>query len=342
MFGFLIILSLVLLSRSVLMTQSGNGCSPRQRVLACCLLLVSGGRIPLLLPVFVKDCSQVLKRAGLVQVGGMLLLSGFFWVQQSHAAQPRIVEVPAGPAFVQLPGAPEIRARSGQALQTNSLLKTKKTGRMQVLLDNGRQFRMGGDAQLRLGSTNVELLKGSMIGWIHSGASRAKPFNIKTRLATASIQGTTVFIEYSDDQLKVLSWEGTVTCETRTGQRYALNSGQQLLLDLNSQTEEVKDYLEELDADVLKQNGLPSGLEAGKELFPEPGSKEINEIKMNWKALKPIAAEEAEKRLEISPLITGFSKPIDTLAEIRRELGLMPSKQKLLKNDSSVDDQTEY
>ena len=294
------------------------------------------------LPVLIKDCNQVFKQVGWSQGGGILLLCGCLWVQPSHAVQPRIVEVPAGPAFVQLPGSPEITARSGQTLETNSLLKTNKTGRMQVLLDNGRQFRMGGDAQLRLGSANVELIKGSILGWIRPGASRAQPFNIKTRLATASIQGTTVFIEYSDDQLKVLSWEGTVTCETRTGQRYALNSGQQLLLDLNSQTEEVKDYLEELDTDVLKQNGLPSGLEAGKELFPEPGSKEINEIKMNWKALKPIAAEEAEKRLEISPLITGFSKPIDTLAEIRRELGLMPSKQKLLKNDSSVDDQTEY
>ena len=304
--------------------------------------LVSGGRISLLLPVFIKDCSQMLKRTGLVQVGGVLLLSGFFWVQQSHAAQPRIVEVPAGPAFVQLPGAPEIRARSGQALQTNSLLKTKKTGRMQVLLDNGRQFRMGGDAQLRLGSTNVELLKGSMIGWIHSGASRAKPFNIKTRLATASIQGTTVFIKYSNETFKVLSWEGTVTCETRTGQRYTLTSGQQLSLDLSSQTEEVKDYLEELDSNILKRNGVSSVPEGGEELFPEPGPNKFGEIKMTWKSLEPIAVDEAEKRLKISPLITGFSKPIDTLSEIQRELGLtLPSKQSSVDN-LSVDGPSDY
>ena len=284
----------------------------------------------------------MLKRAGLVRVGGVLLLSSFFWVYPTHAVQPRIVEVPAGPAFVQLPGAPEIEARSGQTLQTNSLLKTKKTGRMQVLLDNGRQFRMGGDAQLRLGSTNVELLKGSIIGWIQSGVSRAQPFNIKTRLATASIQGTTVYIEYNNEQLKVLSWEGKVTCETRTGQRYTLSSGQQLLLDLNSQTEEVKGYLEELDSDILKRNGVIPGLEAGNELFPEPGSKKLNEMKMIWQSLKPISAEEAQKRLQISPLITGFSRPIDTLPEIQRELGLTAPEQKLLIKDPSLGDQGDY
>jgi len=264
----------------------------------------------------------VFKQTDWVQGGGILLLCSCLWVQPSHAVQPRIVEVPAGPAFVQLPGAPEITARSGQTLKTNSLLKTNKTGRMQVLLDNGRQFRMGGDAQLRLGSANVELLKGSMIGWIKPGASRAKPFRIKTRLATASIQGTTVFLEYTDDQLKVLNWEGTVTCETPTGQRYTLTSGQQLSLDLKSQSQEVKDYLEELDSDISEQKGVPPSPEAAEELPPESTPKKLSKVKMTWKSLNPITVDEAQKRLEISPLITGFSKPIDTLSEIQRELGL--------------------
>ena len=305
-------------------------------------LLLAGGRILLSLPVLIKDRNQVFKQVSRVQGAGILLLCSCLSVQPSHAVQPQIVEVPAGPAFVRLPGAPEIKARSGQALKINSLLKTNKTGRMQVLLDNGRQFRMGGDAQLRLGSANVELLKGSMIGWIKSGASRDKPFSIKTRLATASIQGTTVFLEYADDQLKVLSWEGTVTCETPTGQRYTLTSGQQLSLDLESQTQAVKDYLEELDSDKSDRQDVPPGLEVVKELFPESTSKETSEVKMTWKTLNPITSDEAEQRLKISPLMTGFSRPVDTLSEIQRELGLTAPGQNLPEDDLSVDDQSKY
>ena len=284
----------------------------------------------------------MLKQAGLVQAGGVLLLFSSLWVEPARAVQPRIVEVPAGPAFVQLPGAPEINARSGQSLKTNSLLKTNQTGRMQVLLDNGRQFRMGGDAQLRLGSADVELLKGSIIGWIQPGSSRVKSFSIKTRLATASIQGTTVFIEYKNDQLKVLSWEGTVTCETRTGQRYTLTSGQQLLLDLTNQTDEVRAYINGLDSNDSAQERILSGPEIGNGLLPDRGLQELGDMEMIWNSLKPIATEEAERRLEISPLINGFSSPIDTLSVIKRELGLTAPNQELLGNDHSLEDQDVY
>jgi ferric-dicitrate binding protein FerR (iron transport regulator) len=51
---------------------------------------------------------------------------------------------------------------------------------------------------------------------------------IRTRTATASIVGTTVFIEATADSLKVFSWEGRVQVETDTGQRYELSSGQQV------------------------------------------------------------------------------------------------------------------
>ena len=110
-----------------------------------------------------------------------------FFGLPSQAAQPRIVEVPNGPAFVKFSGKAEVDARSGQLLRTDALLRTTKPGRMQVMLGTGRQFRMGGDAQLRLGSSSVELLKGSIIGWINPGTQTLRPFTIKTRLATASI-----------------------------------------------------------------------------------------------------------------------------------------------------------
>ena len=277
------------------------------------------------------------KQASWIQSGGILLICSSLWVQPSYAVQPRIVEVPTGPAFVRLPGSTETEARSGQALKTNSILKTSKSGRMQVLLDNGRQFRMGGDAQLRLGSTNVELLKGSIIGWIQPGALRIKPFTIKTRLATASIQGTTVFIEYTDDKFKILSWEGTVKCETRTGQRYTLTSGQRLSLDLRDQTDEVRAYLDELDSNVSERKDVLSGPEISDQLFPDGGPQELSEVKMNLNYHKPIAADEAEKRLEVSPLINGFSKPIETISDIKRELGLTAQSQKSFVEKSSLE-----
>ena len=270
----------------------------------------------------------MIKQVGLVQVGGMLLLSSSLWFQPSHAVQPSIVEVPAGPAFVQLPGASEIKARSGQNLITNTLLKTNKPGRMQVLLGNGRHFRMGGDAQLRLGSSNVELLKGSIIGWIQPGTSPSNPFSIKTRLATASIQGTTVFIEYTDEQLRIFSWEGNVSVETESGQRFTLTSGQQLRLDLKDQ--------------IDVQEVVQSVSKTGKEALLDRRPQAVGEVGINWEAPKPIAAEEAERRLEMSPLINGFSTPIDTLNVIKSELGLTDPKKNIFNDDSVLDDQDSY
>ena len=80
----------------------------------------------------------MLKQAVFVQAGVLLLLGNALWAMPSRAAQPRVVEVPAGPAFVKLPGATEITTRSGQSLKTNTLLRTTKPGRMQVMLGNGR------------------------------------------------------------------------------------------------------------------------------------------------------------------------------------------------------------
>jgi hypothetical protein len=110
----------------------------------------------------------VSKPAVLVQVGALLLLGTALLGQASHAAQPKIVEVPVGPAFVTLPGTAEIKARSGQALRTNAVLRTSKPGRMQVMLGNGRQFRMGGNAELRLGSANVQVTEG-LHHWLDQG-----------------------------------------------------------------------------------------------------------------------------------------------------------------------------
>ena len=271
---------------------------------------------------FVKKAPDVSKQRVLVHAGLFLLFGTAFWGQPSHSAQPKIVEVPVGPAFVTLPGTSEITARSGQALRTNAVLRTSKPGRMQVMLGNGRQFRMGGNAELRLGATNVELLKGSIIGWIKAGTPRSNPFTIKTRLATASIQGTTVFIELTDQKFKIFSWEGTVQVETENGQYFTLRSGQQLLLDLKRQMAEVSHQLDGLESALGTIGGVTTQPSPSRDRYGSVRPRQRDEMELNWEPPQPISIQDAERRLQKSQLINGFSTPLDTLPEIERELGV--------------------
>ena len=248
------------------------------------------------------------------------------------AGQAKIVEVPSGPAFVTLPGETEIKARGGQNLTVDALLRTNKPGRMQVMLKNGRQFRMGGDASLRVGASTIQLFKGSVLGWVKPGQIRRVPFRIKTRVATASIQGTTVWMELTDDQFKVLSWEGTVQVETTNGQHFTLKGGEQLLLDLQRQLVIVKGQLDGLEA-VLGQLGGGGGGGFFSDPFkPEAeeskGSEELDGKKRSWiSPPRSLSREETERRLQQSLLINGFSTPLETLPDIERELGVVAPSQ---------------
>ena len=204
------------------------------------------------------------------------------------ATPPQVVEVSSGPAFLQRPGEAQIPARQGQSLIPSTLLRTSKPGRMQVKLSNGRQFRMGGDAELKLAGAGVELLKGSIIGWISPSITNRRPFQIRTRLATASIQGTTVFLELNDDTFRVFSWEGNVQVRTKDGEEFTLQSGQQLLLDLKRQLDDTRGRV----TDAIE-----------------------------WEPPAPMADTDIDRRMKGSALINGFSTPLDTLPIIERELG---------------------
>ena len=204
------------------------------------------------------------------------------------ATPPQVVEVPSGPAFLQRPGEAQIPARQGQSLIPSTMLRTSKPGRMQVKLSNGRQFRMGGDAELKLAGAGVELLKGSIIGWINPSITNRRPFQIRTRLATASIQGTTVFLELNDDTFRVFSWEGAVQVRTKDGEEFTLQSGQQLLLDLKRQLDDTRGRV----TDAIE-----------------------------WEPPAPMADTDIDRRMKGSALINGFSTPLDTLPIIERELG---------------------
>jgi hypothetical protein len=146
-------------------------------------------------------------------------------------AVPRVVEVPSRPAYVRPPAGQESAALPGQRLTAGSQLRTQKPGRLQVLLANGRNFRLGGDAVARLVSDGVAMERGQIIAWVNPGMQGGAPLRIRTRVGTASIMGTTVFLDVSEASVKVFSWEGHVRVTTDAGQRFELHSGQQLTFE---------------------------------------------------------------------------------------------------------------
>jgi hypothetical protein len=142
---------------------------------------------------------------------------------------PRVVAVPSRPAFVQLPGQAERQAVAGQSLLPATVLRTRTPGRLQVRLADGRSFRMGGDALLRLDPDALALQRGQLIAWINPGSKGQGTLRVRTRVATASIEGTTVFLEVGEREVKLFSWEGRVRVSTSTGKGFVLDGGQELL-----------------------------------------------------------------------------------------------------------------
>ncbi len=257
------------------------------------------------------ECCRILLSKALL-VGSCLLVSTVVLSPLGRATPaPTVVEVPKGPAFVKPPSESEIKARKGLTLKQDSLLRTSKPGRMQVKLSDGREFRMGGNALLRLKPSSVQLLKGSIIGWIKPGLKRNQPFTIQTRLATASIQGTTVFIELTDEVFKVFSWEGRVLVTTSSGDQFRLESGQQLLLDLTRPVRSVSG--DRFGDDDYGDGGYGAN---------DAGDLDSAVETFEWSPPQRISEAEVRQRMQNSQLINGFSTPLDTLPEIERELGV--------------------
>jgi len=191
---------------------------------------------PLLAGAHRRPWRSALAAAVLAATGASLVIGAI----QAATPVPRVIEVPFRPAFVKSPGGVEMRARAGQILAADSTLRTEKPGRVQVLLANGRQFRLGGDAVLHLGPGDLNLEKGQIIAWVNPGQKGGTPLRIRTRVATASIVGTTVFIEATADSLKMFSWEGHVRVETDTGRQVNLRSGEQLSYVNNAWQEPIR------------------------------------------------------------------------------------------------------
>lgn len=143
------------------------------------------------------------------------------------SATSRIVDVAARPAFTRASGGAERAAQPGQQLAPGTVLRTQSPGRLQVRLADGRSFRLGGDAELHLAGEELDLRRGQIIAWVNPGQKgRASPLRIRTRVATASIVGTTVFIDASPGKVTFLSWEGHVKVDTDAGKLIQLKGGQ--------------------------------------------------------------------------------------------------------------------
>tara|TARA_B100001964_G_C14178054_1_gene574806 strand:- start:434 stop:1162 length:729 start_codon:yes stop_codon:yes gene_type:complete len=178
----------------------------------------------------IQDAQQICSRFNrkVFWIAGFLGTASLITLPAIVAApiQGNVVEVANRPAFVQTPARIEQPAQNGQALPDRSQLRTVKPGRMQVRLLDGRSFRMGGNAVLKLTENTIDLKSGQLIAWINSGGFTRPPLKVKTRVATASIQGTTLFIDDRGDEVIFLSWEGDVLLTTATGQTYELKGGQ--------------------------------------------------------------------------------------------------------------------
>lgn len=161
----------------------------------------------------------------------MVLLAGVLPAQTSGAVsfRPKVVEVPSRPAYVIPPREQESDARTGQSLEPSTVLRTRKPGRIQVAFPDGRRFRLGGDSLALIGRRDVELRRGQIIGWLLPGRTGGAPLRIRTRVGTASISGTTVFLEASPERLRIFSWEGSVQVEAVNGQRFTLSSGEEVI-----------------------------------------------------------------------------------------------------------------
>jgi ferric-dicitrate binding protein FerR (iron transport regulator) len=160
---------------------------------------------------------------------------------------------------------------------------------MQVRLGDGRRFRMGGDALVRLGGGGLDLRRGQLIAWIDPGSPRGRPFRVRTRVGTASILGTTLFIDDSGDRVTFLSWEGVVRLRRNDGRSVRLRGGEVVTVTPGAVT--------------------PGSAEGGPD---------------DWSDPRPLTRDEARRRRRGSRLLNGFQAPMATLPQVEAVLQAAP------------------
>jgi hypothetical protein len=135
--------------------------------------------------------------------------------------------------------AKEADAKVGMGLHVADTVRTQGKGKTQIEFDNGVGFRIGGDSVVQIKPNNrLNLTEGRMITWVKPGLK--VPTEISTAYATASIRGTTAFVEIPKDLnkgIRFFSWEGTVAVKiANQTEEIILLTGEEVIVKPNSKT----------------------------------------------------------------------------------------------------------
>lgn len=130
-------------------------------------------------------------------------------------------------------------AQVGMGLHLADTVRTQGKGKTQVEFNNGIGFRIGGNSSVQIKPNNrLNLTEGKMITWVKPGLK--VPTEISTTYATASIRGTTAFVEIPKDikqGIRFFSWEGTVVVKlANQTQEITLLTGEEIIVKPNSKT----------------------------------------------------------------------------------------------------------
>lgn len=202
-----------------------------------------------------------------------------------------VQEIVATPVSVVLGQSPPAPAQVGQGMAYGDQIRTADQALAEVRLATGPVFRIGGNAALTLSpDQKLQIDSGQIIAWVQrssSGSPSGSPagvVEIVTPAGIAGIRGTTVFIDIADDPnapgesapVEIFAWEGEVTFRP-------LNTSEEIVLT------------------------------SGQQLLLQPGEQDVAALRQR---VRPLTQAEAQQRLQESPLINGFSRPLPTRPQI--------------------------
>ncbi len=193
-----------------------------------------------------------------------------------------IQEIHQQPVWVRVAdGTEEESATEGRELTVGDRIRTESPALAEVDLNNGLAFRIGGDASLTLQpEASLQLESGEMITWLD--ADQNLPAEIVTPVAIAGIRGTTVYIQIpenpEEEGILFFAWEGTVSVQ-----------------------------LPDQPGELI--------LNSGEEVRIRPGDRNIDQLRERIQRLRQ---REWRERLQSSPLVQNFNRPLPTLEAIRQ------------------------
>ncbi|MBD2189772.1 FecR family protein [Pseudanabaena mucicola] len=131
----------------------------------------------------------------------------------------------------------ETDASLGMGLYVADIVRTQGKGKAQIEFDNGVGLRIGGNSVVQIKPNNrLNLTEGEMLTWVKPGLK--VPTEISTAYASATIRGTTVYVEIPKDLnkgIRFFSWEGTVVVKlANQPKEIILLTGEEIIVTPNS------------------------------------------------------------------------------------------------------------